>query len=83
MTGAIATSKRNNAPLVIMLMDLNNFKEVNDTLGHYYGDRPLQSIVPALKKSIREIDTIARLGGDEFDVILPSATLDDAKLTVP
>ncbi len=80
MTGAIATSKRNNTPLAVMLMDLNNFKEVNDTLGHYYGDRLLQSIVPVLKKSIREIDMIARLGGDEFAVILPSANLDDAKL---
>lgn len=80
MSAAIATSKRNSTPLVIMLMDLNNFKEVNDTLGHYYGDRLLQSIVPVLKKSIREIDMIARLGGDEFAVILPSANLDDAKL---
>ncbi len=80
MSGAIAASKRNNTPLAIMLMDLNNFKEVNDTLGHYYGDRLLQSIVPVLKKSVREVDMVARLGGDEFAVILPNANLDDAKL---
>ena len=80
ISGAIASAKRNKTALAIMLMDLNNFKEVNDTLGHYYGDRLLQCIVPTLKKAIREIDMVARLGGDEFAVILPDTDLEDARI---
>lgn len=80
MSNAIATAKRKKTPLAIMLMDLNNFKEVNDTLGHHCGDRLLQLIVPILTKSIRENDMVARLGGDEFAVTLPDASLSDAKI---
>lgn len=80
MIGAIAAAKRNKTPLAVMLMDLNNFKEVNDTLGHFCGDRLLQQVVPVLKRSIREIDMVARLGGDEFAVILPEAKIADAKI---
>lgn len=80
MINAIANAKRKSTPLAIMLMDLNNFKEVNDTLGHHCGDKLLQLIVPVLTKSIREIDMVARLGGDEFAVILPEADLSDAEL---
>jgi len=79
MSNAISSAKRKNTPLAVMLMDLNNFKEVNDTLGHHCGDRLLQLIVPVLTKSIRENDMVARLGGDEFAVTLPEASLSDAK----
>lgn len=79
MSKAIAIAKRKNGSFAVMLMDLNNFKEVNDTLGHFFGDKLLQYVAPVLKKSVREIDTVARLGGDEFAVILPDANIDDAK----
>jgi len=75
---AILESKRSKAPIAVLLMDLDRFKEINDTLGHYYGDYVLQLIAPRLRKCIREADTIARLGGDEFAVVLPGVTLEKA-----
>jgi len=67
---AITVSKRTNSSLVILVMDLNQFKEVNDTLGHHCGDCLLQQVAPRLKSVVRESDTVARLGGDEFSIIL-------------
>jgi len=67
----IANAKRNAGSVAIMIMDLNRFKEINDTLGHHCGDRLLQQIAPILKNNLRETDTVARLGGDEFAVVLP------------
>jgi diguanylate cyclase (GGDEF)-like protein len=68
---AIASAKRNAGSAAVMIMDLNRFKEINDTLGHHCGDRLLQQIAPMLKNNLRETDTVARLGGDEFAVVLP------------
>jgi len=68
---AIASAKRNAGSAAVMIMDLNRFKEINDTLGHHCGDRLLQQIAPILKNNLRETDTVARLGGDEFAVVLP------------
>ena len=56
----------------VLLMDLDRFKEINDTLGHHYGDLLLQELGTRLKSALRETDTVARLGGDEFGVLLPS-----------
>ncbi len=67
----LAQARRNEKKLALMFLDLNGFKQVNDTLGHNYGDRLLQGVAQRLKASIRESDTVARLGGDEFTVLMP------------
>ncbi len=67
---ATALARRNKKMIAVMLLDLDRFKEVNDTLGHRLGDHLLVEVSRRLKYSIREADTISRLGGDEFAVIL-------------
>ncbi|MES2636497.1 MAG: EAL domain-containing protein, partial [Pseudomonadota bacterium] len=63
-------ANRNNKPIALMMLDLDRFKEVNDTLGHHKGDLLIKLIADRLSSCIRETDTIARLGGDEFMFIL-------------
>ena len=67
----MAHGRRNQQKLGVLLLDLDGFKEVNDTLGHNVGDQLLKIISERLLKILRESDTIARMGGDEFLVILP------------
>ena len=64
--------ERDKSLVAVMLMDLDRFKEVNDTLGHHSGDLLLKQIGPRLRSILRESDTIARLGGDEFGILLPN-----------
>jgi diguanylate cyclase (GGDEF)-like protein len=71
---AIAMAGRDKALSAVMLMDLDRFKEINDTLGHHHGDLLLQQIGPRIQSVLREADTVARLGGDEFAVLLDSIT---------
>ena len=59
------------SPIAMMMMDLDRFKEINDTLGHQAGDLLLQQIGPRLRGMLRKQDTLARLGGDEFAMLLP------------
>ena len=66
----IEDSKRNKTSPAVILMDLDRFKEINDTLGHHIGDILLQEISKRLLKVMRTFDTIARLGGDEFAILL-------------
>lgn len=75
---AILRGQRESAPFSIILMDLNKFKAINDTLGHNVGDLLLREVARRLKNSVRKVDTIARLGGDEFVVILESMTTTQA-----
>jgi len=78
----ILRGERSSKPLVIIMSDLNHFKEVNDTLGHHIGDLVLQEAGLRLFYAFRKTDTIARLGGDEFGILLPETTLQQAtKLT--
>ena len=66
----IKKAHRNNSPLALMFLDLDEFKGVNDTLGHDMGDVLLKEVSMRLRSCVRETDTVARLGGDEFTVIL-------------
>jgi len=71
LSQAMAIARRNGGRVGLMLLDLDNFKDINDTLGHGVGDRLLQNIAERLNGHIRDTDTVARLGGDEFAIVLP------------
>jgi diguanylate cyclase (GGDEF)-like protein/PAS domain S-box-containing protein len=74
MRQAIASSLRDHKPLALLLLDLDRFKEVNDTMGHPHGDLILQQVSSRIRDLLREADTVARLGGDEFAVLPSGAT---------
>ncbi len=67
---AIRHAKRNKSLLAVLFLDLDNFKQINDSFGHSVGDTVLVSISEMLKNALRDMDTIARLGGDEFTILL-------------
>ena len=68
---AMSQAERHHKPLALLLLDLNRFKRVNDSLGHVSGDKLLQAVALRLTKSIRGADTACRYGGDEFVIMLP------------
>ena len=68
---ALATAQREEESLALLILDLDGFKDINDTLGHRVGDALLQELGRRLLQAIRDADTVARLGGDEFAVLLP------------
>ena len=75
---ALASFRRESVPFSVMLLDLDRFKEVNDTLGHQTGDLVLRHVTEQLRPILREVDTLARWGGDEFGLVLPKADLRQA-----
>lgn len=74
---AMARSKRLQQPMGLMLLDLDRFKSVNDTMGHDAGDQLLKAVADRLRECVREVDTVARMGGDEFTIILEALSHED------
>jgi diguanylate cyclase (GGDEF)-like protein len=71
---ALRVAARTGQPFALVAIDLNGFKQVNDTLGHHSGDLLLKHVADRLNECVRDTDTIARLGGDEFSIVLPNVT---------
>ncbi|HEU4521054.1 MAG TPA: EAL domain-containing protein [Thermoanaerobaculia bacterium] len=70
---AIDRARENPAVVALLVMDLDRFKEVNDTFGHYFGDILLKQVAFRIQNQLRLVDTVARLGGDEFAIVIPDA----------
>jgi diguanylate cyclase (GGDEF)-like protein len=75
---ALADAARTGEPLALMVLDLDGFKPINDSLGHLAGDRVLKQVAAQLRTLLRDVDTIARLGGDEFALLLPRTNAEAA-----
>jgi diguanylate cyclase (GGDEF)-like protein len=75
---ALHSTARTGSGVAVLLMDLDRFKEVNDTLGHHCGDLMLKELARRLSAVVRPTDTVARLGGDEFALLVPNLTQPDA-----
>jgi len=80
LTEEVARSARYGSNLSIILFDLDNFKEVNDSYGHLAGDAMLKEVANALKGSVRSLDSVGRYGGEEFLVLLPETDGESARL---
>ena len=79
----IARCHRSGQPLTAVFIDLDDFKQVNDRYGHADGDKVLQAVAAAIRKTTRETDIAARIGGDEFAILLPETTYEAAELYIP
>ena len=75
---ALERAAARNSTLAVMVIDLDHFKDVNDTLGHHAGDLVLEQVGPRLRSALRSEDVLARLGGDEFAVLIPNAQAAEA-----
>ncbi len=78
----ISKSKRSDARFALLFLDLDNFKNINDSRGHEFGDKVLQHVAQVLLHSVRNNDIVSRLGGDEFVIVLPDIQDNDAILEV-
>ncbi|MBE7417811.1 MAG: diguanylate cyclase [Ideonella sp.] len=74
-----ARAERTGAPLAVGLIDIDNFKKLNDTLGHGAGDEALKTLAARVKQGLRPVDHVARFGGEEFVVLLPTTPCDEAQ----
>jgi diguanylate cyclase (GGDEF)-like protein/PAS domain S-box-containing protein len=80
LQSALNLGRHDGSPVALLMLDLDRFKEVNDTLGHQAGDALLRQVGPRLLQALRESDTLARLGGDEFAVLLPRTSPEGAQV---
>ena len=78
----LARADRRNSPLCVAMLDLDDFKRLNDTHGHLAGDEALVYLVRVIKDTVRTMDIIARFGGEEFLILLPDTLIEDAMQTV-
>src|ERR1700682_3818159 len=76
---AVAAASRHARRLALMMLDLDNLKEINDNLGHHVGDEAIRMLAQELQRAVRASDTCGRLGGDEFGVAMPEADERDAR----
>jgi len=76
----INRARRHGHPFSVAYMDVDDFKEVNDRLGHSAGDRLLKAVADTLRREVRAMDTVARLGGDEFAVLMPETDAGAARV---
>jgi diguanylate cyclase (GGDEF)-like protein/PAS domain S-box-containing protein len=74
LTQAIALAYRNHDRVGVLMLDLDHFKHINDSLGHHIGDGVLEAVSTRMKACVRESDIVARLGGDEFVIVLPTVS---------
>ena len=74
---AVLRASRDHVPVGVMMVDLDHFKRINDTLGHTVGDQLLQEVASRLQECVRQCDTLSRLGGDEFAILLPDLETGD------
>jgi diguanylate cyclase (GGDEF)-like protein len=79
---AVRTARRSGQPLSVLLLDMDRFKAINDTLGHPVGDQALREVGQRVRKALRDSDVVARLGGDEFAVLLATGGTDRAPAVV-
>ena len=80
--GEILRARRHGHPFSIAFMDVDDFKSINDRLGHSAGDRLLKTVAETLRRSVRDVDAVARLGGDEFAVLMPETGEAAARVAV-
>lgn len=76
----IARAQRTGAPLTVLMLDLDDFKALNDSRGHLTGDQALRSTADVLRKTVRKMDIVCRYGGEEFLVVLPDTSLEEASI---
>jgi len=75
-------SVRYQHPFTVAFIDIDNFKSINDTFGHTFGDKVLRTISQNIQRNLRKTDTIARVGGDEFTILLPEVDTDAARIAI-